>query len=143
MGAGPIAATPSFSTALRNPCRCGWGRLSAGGRDRHSASACRSSHRGRSAGRDRRLGLPPRWRWRSGPSRACRPSRPQAAILAKSENVLGAWHSVLTMEIIEEDSSLHHRERSEEHTSELQSLMRTSYAVFCLKKKKKSYMNLQ
>src|SRR3546814_3476931 len=29
--------------------------------------------------------------------------------------------------------------RSEEHTSELQSLMRISYAVFCLKKKKKSY----
>src|SRR3546814_6343977 len=27
-------------------------------------------------------------------------------------------------------------ERSEEHTSELQSLMRTSYAVFCLKKQK-------
>src|SRR3546814_9457341 len=27
--------------------------------------------------------------------------------------------------------------RSEEHTSELQSLMRTSYAVFCLKKKRK------
>src|SRR3546814_7526990 len=30
------------------------------------------------------------------------------------------------------------RERSEEHTSELQSLMRISYAVFCLKKKKKA-----
>src|SRR3546814_8484203 len=29
--------------------------------------------------------------------------------------------------------------RSEEHTSELQSLMRISYAVFCLKKKKKHY----
>src|SRR3546814_4390625 len=29
--------------------------------------------------------------------------------------------------------------RSEEHTSELQSLMRISYAVFCLKKKKKKY----
>src|SRR3546814_2882707 len=29
-----------------------------------------------------------------------------------------------------------HRDRSEEHTSELQSLMRISYAVFCLKKKK-------
>src|SRR3546814_20685494 len=28
--------------------------------------------------------------------------------------------------------------RSEEHTSELQSLMRNSYAVFCLKKKKKT-----
>src|SRR3546814_10893031 len=30
----------------------------------------------------------------------------------------------------------HRRSRSEEHTSELQSLMRISYAVFCLKKKK-------
>src|SRR3546814_5750242 len=30
------------------------------------------------------------------------------------------------------------RDRSEEHTSELQSLMRISYAVFCLKKKKKN-----
>src|SRR3546814_5817750 len=29
--------------------------------------------------------------------------------------------------------------RSEEHTSELQSLMRISYAVFCLKKKKQMY----
>src|SRR3546814_6850923 len=29
------------------------------------------------------------------------------------------------------------RDRSEEHTSELQSLMRISYAVFCLKKKNK------
>src|SRR3546814_3649397 len=29
--------------------------------------------------------------------------------------------------------------RSEEHTSELQSLMRISYAVFCLKKKKKTF----
>src|SRR3546814_1144686 len=39
-------------------------------------------------------------------------------------------------------------DRSEEHTSELQSLMRISYAVFCLKKKKKkdttrqSYSNM-
>src|SRR3546814_4676758 len=31
--------------------------------------------------------------------------------------------------------------RSEEHTSELQSLMRISYAVFCLKKKNKIYRN--
>src|SRR3546814_3879638 len=31
--------------------------------------------------------------------------------------------------------------RSEEHTSELQSLMRISYAVFCLKKKKKKGAN--
>src|SRR3546814_5688639 len=33
--------------------------------------------------------------------------------------------------------------RSEEHTSELQSLMRISYAVFCLKKKKKIHPQLQ
>src|SRR3546814_8909153 len=32
---------------------------------------------------------------------------------------------------------VHRGKRSEEHTSELQSLMRTSYAVFCLKKKTK------
>src|SRR3546814_1078389 len=32
-------------------------------------------------------------------------------------------------------------DRSEEHTSELQSLMRSSYAVFCLKKKKKNTNN--
>src|SRR3546814_3908827 len=32
--------------------------------------------------------------------------------------------------------------RSEEHTSELQSLMRISYAVFCLKKKKIVYYNV-
>src|SRR3546814_8278662 len=31
--------------------------------------------------------------------------------------------------------------RSEEHTSELQSLMRNSYAVFCLKKKKQNQMS--
>src|SRR3546814_4407994 len=33
--------------------------------------------------------------------------------------------------------------RSEEHTSELQSLMRTSYAVFCLKKKKEMSTRLK
>src|SRR3546814_8719962 len=33
--------------------------------------------------------------------------------------------------------------RSEEHTSELQSLMRISYAVFCLKKKHDEYKNHQ
>src|SRR3546814_3889500 len=32
--------------------------------------------------------------------------------------------------------ALMHKGRSEEHTSELQSLMRSSYAVFCLKKKR-------
>src|SRR3546814_10917001 len=35
-----------------------------------------------------------------------------------------------------QDAQQLRRRRSEEHTSELQSLMRISYAVFCLKKKK-------
>src|SRR3546814_8296656 len=37
--------------------------------------------------------------------------------------------------------TLHRLVRSEEHTSELQSLMRISYAVFCLKKKTTIHMN--
>src|SRR3546814_6313349 len=36
-----------------------------------------------------------------------------------------------------------HPPRSEEHTSELQSLMRISYAVFCLKKKNKTKQGIQ
>src|SRR3546814_9833172 len=43
-------------------------------------------------------------------------------------------HSVSVSVIAGEGTGM---ERSEEHTSELQSLMRISYAVFCLKKKKK------
>src|SRR3546814_4065716 len=35
------------------------------------------------------------------------------------------------------------RERSEEHTSELQSLMRISYAVFCLKKKNTENLSIK
>src|SRR3546814_9434105 len=38
----------------------------------------------------------------------------------------------------EEEARNPRARRSEEHTSELQSLMRISYAVFCLKKKKKN-----
>src|SRR3546814_4958743 len=37
----------------------------------------------------------------------------------------------------------HPRDRSEEHTSELQSLMRISYAVFCLKKQKHTHKDIQ
>src|SRR3546814_5262420 len=37
--------------------------------------------------------------------------------------------------------ALQGHDRSEEHTSELQSLMRISYAVFCLKKKKNKHQN--
>src|SRR3546814_2535254 len=64
-------------------------------------------HRGQP--RDPAAGLPRRARLAETAHRAALHPRPEAAALA----------------------------RSEEHTSELQSLMRISYAVFCLKKKKK------
>src|SRR3546814_4787209 len=41
--------------------------------------------------------------------------------------------------ILDENLALQHPCRSEEHTSELQSLMRISYAVLCLKKKTTSH----
>src|SRR3546814_8095094 len=46
----------------------------------------------------------------------------------RSGSILGAFLDIDGVEVL----------RSEEHTSELQSLMRISYAVFCLKKKKTS-----
>src|SRR3546814_3436547 len=46
-------------------------------------------------------------------------------------NVDGSQHDLCNVGC---HAGIHHR--SEEHTSELQSLMRISYAVFCLKKKK-------
>src|SRR3546814_3593897 len=51
-----------------------------------------------------------------------------------------AWDE-WTVEVVDADKDyvkeMREKGRSEEHTSELQSLMRISYAVFCLKKKKK------
>src|SRR3546814_4229759 len=54
-------------------------------------------------------------------AKACR-ARPKAPLLERCPALAG--HVACRLE------------RSEEHTSELQSLMRISYAVFCLKKKK-------
>src|SRR3546814_6474451 len=64
--------------------------------------------------------------------------------LFRSRNVQNLLHHVdLAADAVDERQDeveagpQHHGEaRSEEHTSELQSLMRNSYAVFCLKKKK-------
>src|SRR3546814_1121544 len=52
------------------------------------------------------------------------------------------WHRALSLDPKEDqvpliEKKLEEGVRSEEHTSELQSLMRITYAVFCLKKKKK------
>src|SRR3546814_10479964 len=51
--------------------------------------------------------------------------RPNPSLEAQTENVTGT-------------GPYRRFDRSEEHTSELQSLMRISYAVFCLQKKNKS-----
>src|SRR3546814_9421802 len=47
----------------------------------------------------------------------------------------GSFRSLPADRLYLADRSRRHQRRSEEHTSELQSLMRISYAVFCLKKK--------
>src|SRR3546814_5143944 len=52
------------------------------------------------------------------------------AVIRDLETALGSPRRMMTPAEVER------RNRSEEHTSELQSLMRISYAVFCLKKKK-------
>src|SRR3546814_1747413 len=49
-----------------------------------------------------------------------------AANIRATVLLVAAWYAVFALPLF----------RSEEHTSELQSLMRISYAVFCLKKKK-------
>src|SRR3546814_10040207 len=56
------------------------------------------------------------------------PQMPEADRLALTDAVL--------REILDDPDAAYRSIRSEEHTSELQSLMRISYAVFCLKKKK-------
>src|SRR3546814_1576698 len=52
-------------------------------------------------------------------------------------NFVVVWNRGVSFGILDSAS----RWRSEEHTSELQSLMRISYAVFCLKKKKTQQNN--
>src|SRR3546814_3298553 len=49
-----------------------------------------------------------------------------------------AFATQLKLALLKTEPALHELARSEEHTYELQSLMRSSYAVFCLKKKNKT-----
>src|SRR3546814_10256676 len=57
-----------------------------------------------------------------------------AQALDKARSTLGAQHARVEQVDVGDENSVQSA-RSEEHTSELQSLMRISYAVFCLKKK--------
>src|SRR3546814_5500756 len=56
----------------------------------------------------------------------------EAPFLAQARKILRYGAAAVVMAFDEQGQA----DRSEEHTSELQSLMRISYAVFCLKKKK-------
>src|SRR3546814_7686779 len=65
--------------------------------------------------------------------------RPTANVQHRQLLVTVDWHS--PQAYWKESELPRPHKRSEEHTSELQSLMRISYAVFCLKKKKKITQN--
>src|SRR3546814_717127 len=67
---------------------------------------------------------------RTSPSRICAPAR-----LGFTHACTGPEASGLLRSRQDDHRQVERARRSEEHTSELQSLMRTSYAVFCLKKK--------
>src|SRR3546814_7452830 len=75
----------------------------------------------------------------SGPAPGCWSTR-VAGSLGRAEPLdLQLVHRVLVGDrLVDGVEELGVAVRSEEHTSELQSLMRISYAVFCLKKKKKN-----
>src|SRR3546814_1013204 len=62
--------------------------------------------------------------------------------LVENELGIGNRLSLLDDEIVTNLKDIQLRNRSEEHTSELQSLMRISYAVFCLKKKRSTTTNI-
>src|SRR3546814_7387396 len=67
------------------------------------------------------------------------PCRPRMRILSPKKRRAAIFATFLSrndIDAFERPQEENARRRSEEHTSELQSLMRISYAVFCLKQKK-------
>src|SRR3546814_1029676 len=71
-----------------------------------------------------------------GPARRTIGARPQLRVRADRNELVAARHAVTRLHRQLDLARCADRHRSEEHTSELQSLMRISYAVFCLNKKK-------
>src|SRR3546814_8434769 len=68
--------------------------------------------------------------------------RMAARMVGEQQCAGGSLAGLHLREILRADKARQHfADRSEEHTSELQSLMRISYAVFCLKQKKKKMNN--
>src|SRR3546814_8758939 len=69
------------------------------------------------------------------------PASAQHNNMIQSGNLTVHYNALATTSLSPEVAHQYGITRSEEHTSELQSLMRTSYAVFCLKKKKTTTPN--
>src|SRR3546814_1987545 len=67
--------------------------------------------------------------------------RPDAQASGSSARGLFQFIDSTWLQMVRDHGAKYGLTRSEEHTSELQSLMRISYAVFCLKKKKKTNDN--
>src|SRR3546814_2101490 len=80
-------------------------------------------------------------RWNPGPRRSGGRSMaivPPGAAVSPADSGCGCRDVGHARHVVRGDVQVR-RDRSEEHTSELQSLMRISYAVFCLKKKTHTY----
>src|SRR3546814_3797928 len=86
-------------------------------------------------------------RLRTRTARQCRRRRDHRDTCGRQSPIRPSWYSHTRREspvphrVKDRDPALYGR--SEEHTSELQSLMRISYAVFCLKKKNKKNITKQ
>src|SRR3546814_4754776 len=115
-----------YTTLFRSTRRASW-RSGLGRRCARGAMASRGSEGGEGAGG---------WEAVDGaPGDGVQDHR--AAVGAEAE-VWGADAVAVVLGVLDVQPAGHRRverDRSEEHTSELQSLMRTSYAVFCLKNK--------
>src|SRR3546814_6874720 len=78
----------------------------------------------------------------TGERTSVRCTRSRSAVRAWVSDTSSSWRLessvAASLRKVTRRSSIRRSARSEEHTSELQSLMRISYAVFCLKKKKKT-----
>src|SRR3546814_10888382 len=72
-----------------------------------------------------------RFAWRKGQF-----SKRDASLLIHNLDLAHRRETAVVEQEAASIEGMHRLDRSEEHTSELQSLMRISYAVFCLKKKK-------
>src|SRR3546814_7785122 len=134
--------TGSTSTDTLCPCRTlvrtGCGRHRRGRRVRTHAGvgdgSCRSLALERRLGVERRAVAPDR---RHREPRVLPPIGHGAIVRGGIAVDLDPIPSFGMADVVDHDVVM----RSEEHTSELQSLMRISYAVFCLKKKNRNYKN--